>query len=227
MLMKRCTIPLLTLSLLAGGCASTNTTPGQPASQQSSNTDTTTMQGAGAGAVIGGVIGAILGKESGAAIGALAGAAIGGVLGNLIGDMQEQRLAREDNIEKQIMQTREVITAANQYNQESRAELDRILAESKRLLTNKKNGNLKKDDIEKHLAFLDQKQKSSNDAVTSLKTEYNAKKESLDYHKSQQQPAQNNPQIAEMEKQLDSLQAAIQETSQSDTQYAHLKSIWR
>ena len=129
-------IPLLAASLLTSGCASMD------------DQGRTRTEGTTAGAVIGGLIGYAVGDERGAAIGAALGAGAGYAIGNEVAKRKQAYASTEDFLDGEIAHVQQFNQTTVAYNEQVRAEITRLEAETDRMQARVASGEMARDELQ-------------------------------------------------------------------------------
>lgn len=181
-----------------------------------------TAAGAGIGALVGAGVGAVIGGKKGAAIGAGAGALLGGAVGygagTLIANKKEQYASEEERLEAEITTVAQHNKELDDYNQKMTAKINDTKQEIRALQSRYAND-------EKKMAVMKTKQAEINKLIDETNTLMGSKKNELtaliEYQQSLNN-ATNQPNIAKLKKEIETLKNNIDLLDKKNVQMAKL-----
>lgn len=181
-----------------------------------------TAAGAGIGALVGAGLGAVIGGKEGAAIGAGAGALLGGAVGygagTLIANKKEQYATEEERLEAEITIVAQHNRELDDYNEKMTAKINDMKKEILVLQSRYAND-------ENRLAVMKTKQTEINKVIDETNTLMESKKNELtalnDYQQSLNN-ATNQPNIAKLKQEIETLKNNIDVLDKKNVQMAKL-----
>ena len=185
-----------------------------------SDQNRTRTEGAAAGAVIGGLLGWAIDRERGAAIGALLGAGAGLAVGDQIARRKQQYATTEDFLEAQIVDTARLNADARAHNNQMRQDTRRLDREAQALRARYDAGAVRQNSLVAKRAELREQIQSGQNMEAKLAQEYEFQTAVLAQEREQR--PKNDPYLARLEREVQALQTALEQTRQGNVQLANI-----
>lgn len=182
--------------------------------------DRTRMEGAGLGALIGAVVGGLAGGEEGAIIGALIGGGAGFIVGNEIAKRKQQYATTEEWLDGEIAHVQEINGATATYNQNLRTEIAQLDRDAERLRSQYNAGRVEQSALVSKRTELQKQLTTNRELEQGLVNELKVQERIL----SDERPARpaNDPYIARLENEVQTLQRNLNQLRDGSTQLARI-----